>query len=116
MSAHDSGDCGWNCPRCIDESAREASHDLTAERECRRCGATDFDGEITTRYCVDEGVVVVARPGLETDTIYVNPDGSAFWTPDGVGCYFYDTEEQAFDEAGADSDWETVHLDREFVQ
>lgn len=39
--------------------------------------------------------LIVTRKNWRTDTIYVEPDGSAFVTPDGVGAYFYDSQEQA---------------------
>lgn len=117
FDTHRDGDC-WpdTCAVCAEEKSHEDSHDLTTERECRRCGMTDHDNEVTERYCVSADLTVVARPGLECETVYVNPDGSAFWTPDGVGCYFFIDAEAAFAEAGNPDDWETVHLDREFAQ
>lgn len=38
---------------------------------------------------------LVTRRNWSTTAVYVNPDGTAFVTPDGVGAYFYDTEEEA---------------------
>jgi hypothetical protein len=38
---------------------------------------------------------LVTRQNWSTSAIYVNPDGSTFVTPDGVGAYFYDTLEEA---------------------
>jgi hypothetical protein len=116
---HRNGDC-WpsTCPMCLEEQAHEDTHDLTKERECRRCGRGDLDpdGGVMEVDCFDEGLEVIARPGLETEKVYVNPDGSAFWTPDGVGCFFYDSEDEALAEAGSPTDWDVVYLDREFVQ
>lgn len=39
--------------------------------------------------------LVVTRKNWRTDTIYVNPDGTAFITPDCVGAYYYDSLEEA---------------------
>jgi hypothetical protein len=36
------------------------------------------------------------------DTIYVTPDGQAFYTPDGVGRTWYDSDEEAMAEHGDD--------------
>jgi hypothetical protein len=115
---HTDGDCcPSTCPMCIEEQAHEDTHDLTKERECRRCGRDDVGPDtISEADCFDEGLEVIARPGLETEKVYVNPDGSAFWTPDGVGCFFYDSEDEALAAAGSPDDWDVVHLDREFVQ
>lgn len=38
--------------------------------------------------------LVVTRMNWRTDTIYVNPDGTAFVTPDCVGAYFFDSLEE----------------------
>lgn len=38
---------------------------------------------------------LVTRRNWSTTAVYVNPDGTAFVTPDGVGAYFYDSEEEA---------------------
>ena len=41
---------------------------------------------------------LVTRRNWSTTAIYVNPDGTAFVTPDGVGAYFYDTVDEAMTE------------------
>jgi hypothetical protein len=41
---------------------------------------------------------LVTRRNWSTTVIYVNPDRTAFVTPDGVGAYFYDTVEEAMKE------------------
>jgi hypothetical protein len=51
--------------------------------------------------------LVVTRKNWRTDTIYVEPDGSAFVTPDGVGAYFYDSQEQAEAEY---VDWDRIAI------
>lgn len=93
----------------------ESTHTLNKERECERCGRGDYDtdGTISEVDCIDESLTVVARPGLEVDTIYVNPDGSAFFTPDGIGCIFFDTEEEAVADTGIA---DITYLDRRFEQ
>lgn len=40
----------------------------------------------------------MTRERMKVDTVYVEPDGSAWFTPDEVGCYFYDTLEQALED------------------
>lgn len=51
----------------------------------------------------------------DTDTIYVQPDGSACISPDGVGLIWYDTERHAFEDVGRDPDYKVIHLDGEIV-
>lgn len=40
------------------------------------------------------------RSWQRTDTVYVTPDGSAFFTPDGEGRIWYDSEEEAMGPEG----------------
>ncbi len=40
------------------------------------------------------------RDWQRTDTIYVTPDGSAFFTPDGEGRIWYDSKEEAMEDTG----------------
>lgn len=63
----------------------------------------------------DDGLTVIDRDTWEADVIYVNLDGSALRTPDGIGAYFYDSEEEAIDDHLEDGP-EVVYLDRKFVQ
>lgn len=35
-----------------------------------------------------------------TDVIYVTPDGDVFWSPDGVGRYFYESITDAREDTG----------------
>lgn len=37
----------------------------------------------------------ITRDNQVPDVIYVLPDGTAFVTPDGLGRYWYDTEDEA---------------------
>lgn len=54
------------------------------------------------------GDLIIDRDNQEADVLYVLPDGTAFVTPDGVGRYWYDDE----DEAALDYDVErTVYVD-----
>lgn len=111
---HRDGDCGFDCPACAEDALHESTHTLNKERECERCGMSDYDNEIRDNDCIDESLTVVARPGLEVDHCYVNPDGSAFFTPDGIGCIFYVSEEALLADAG--EEYEVVYLDRRFEQ
>jgi len=38
---------------------------------------------------------IIDRDNQEPDVLYVLPDGTCFVTPDGMGRYWYDDEEQA---------------------
>lgn len=68
----------------------------------RMCPLTD-DGMDFTCEADHEGVCVdcdfVNRESQRVDVIYVDRHyGTAFRSPDGVGRYFYDTEEEAVDD------------------
>ncbi|WJN62692.1 hypothetical protein [Streptomyces phage phiScoe10] len=39
-------------------------------------------------------MTVITRENQEADVLYVLPDGTAFVTPDGLGRYWYDSEEE----------------------
>lgn len=43
------------------------------------------------------------RDEQEADTIYEMPDGSVFYTPDGIGRVYYDTIEDALADMGDDA-------------
>lgn len=49
------------------------------------------------------------RSWQETDVVYVLADGSAFFSPDGEGRIWYDTEEEAMGPNGPGLD-KVVHL------
>jgi hypothetical protein len=41
------------------------------------------------------------RAQLEIETLYYNREnGQYFWTPDGIGCYWYATLSEALDDTG----------------
>lgn len=88
LIAHQQGDCNiYTCEFCEAEDALEEAR----------------------------GTVIRSRADLQVDVIYVNPDGSALRSPDGVGCYFYDSEEEAVDDHPEDGP-EVVYLDEPFDQ
>lgn len=63
-----------------------------------------------SKYRIDRFLDLNDRSWQRDDVIYLMPDGSAFFTPDGEGRLWYDTEDEAVDESGLDTvvDIETV--------
>lgn len=49
----------------------------------------------------------ITRDTMKVDKVYVEPDGSAWFTPDGVGIYFYDTLEGALEDY---ADWRPPNI------
>lgn len=52
----------------------------------------------------------MTRGEQEVDRLYITPDGLAFYTPDGEGRIWYDTEAEAIADTGLDT---IVYLDRD---
>lgn len=38
---------------------------------------------------------MITRANQLVEVIYVNPDGTAFWSPDGVGRFYFESLEEA---------------------
>ena len=53
----------------------------------------------------------MTRAEQRAETVYVTPDGEAFFTPDGEGRIWYDDMDAAIDEHG--NDVRVIHLDND---